>query len=331
MTAVLALIARRLAVGVVLVALASVVGFALVAAAGDPLSKVKAQNPPPAPQVLAAEQHRLHTDQSLLPRYASWVGDVVHGRFGPAVDPAVHIGSELRSRLSATLELVGFALVLAFVVAVVAGVIGAVRQSSTSDGALTLVAFVLVSMPAFWFAILLKQAGVGLNHLMGGTVVYTLGSSSPVVAPGFWSHAEDTARHLFLPTVCLALLVYGSWSRYQRASMIEELSADHTQFARAKGLRWRRVVLVHALRNALAPVVAVAMTDIATILGGAVVIEEVFQVHGMGDLLVHAVTDHDLYVVASWLLVAGVLVLVASLVADLLGALLDPNTRHADG
>ena len=322
------LIARRLATGAVLIVLAAFVSFLLVSATGDPLAALKAQNPPPAPSVMAADRHRLHLDQPLLSRFFTWLSGIPRGNFGPSVNPNERIGPELLSRLGVTSQLVVAGLLTAFLLAVLTGVLGAVRQASKVDYALTLASFLFISMPSFWFAVLLKQGGIWVNERLGTTVFFTIGSSSPVVAPGFLSHLDDSFAHMVLPTISLALIAYGSWSRYQRSAMIEELSADYVRYARARGLRWRRVVFKHALRNALAPMITVSAIDVATILGGAVVIEEVFQWQGMGDFLVQSVQSNDIYAVASWMLVAGTVVVVANLVADLLGFVLDPNTRH---
>lgn len=316
-------IAGRLSMAIPLVVVSTFVVFALVAASGDPLAAMKAQNPPPAPSVLAAEEQRLGLDQPLLERYWTWVSGIPRGDFGPSVQPALDIGSELGSRLLVTLRLVALAIVVAFLLAIAGGVAGAVWQHSKLDVAITFLAFLLISMPSFWFAILLKQGAVELNEVTGTTVLSTIGAQS-VGGGGLL----DVAGHLVLPTIALAAVAFGAWSRYQRSAMLDVLGSDYIQFARAKGLRWRTVIRRHALRNALIPLVTVSALDVATILGGAVVIETVFQWRGMGDFLVTSVQRHDVHAVASWLVVAGVVVVVANLLADLVCALLDPNVRH---
>ncbi|MFF5257832.1 ABC transporter permease [Actinomadura viridis] len=315
--------ARRLLVAIPLVLVSTFVVFVLVSASGDPLARLKTQNPPPAPSVIRAEQARLGLDDPLPVRYWAWVSGLPRGDFGASVDPRLDIGAELGSRFTVTVRLVTLAILLALVLAVGAGVLGAVRRHTRPDHGITLLAFVLISMPSFWFAILLKQGAVAVNDAAGTTVLYTLGDAS-VGGGGLL----DQARHLVLPTLALSLIAFGAWSRYQRSAMLDVLDSDYVLFARAKGLRWRRVVWRHALRNALVPLITVSALDLATILGGAVVIEQVFQWRGMGDFLVRSVQAHDVHAVASWLLLAGIVVVVANLIADLLCAALDPRIRY---
>ena len=132
-----------------------------------------------------------------------------------------------------------------------------------------------------------------------------------------------------LPTISLALISYAAWSRYQRASMLEVMNSDYVRLARAKGLSRRRVMVKHALRNALIPLTTVTALDLASIISGAVVTETVFQWRGMGDLLLNAIRTDDVYVVMAWLLVTATVVILFNLLADLLYAVLDPRIRYA--
>jgi peptide/nickel transport system permease protein len=132
-----------------------------------------------------------------------------------------------------------------------------------------------------------------------------------------------------LPTISLALISYAAWSRYQRAAMLEVMNSDYVRLARAKGLSRRRVMVKHALRNALIPLTTVTALDLASIISGAVVTETVFQWRGMGDLLLNAIRTDDVYVTMAWLLVTATVVIVFNLLADLLYAVLDPRIRYA--
>jgi peptide/nickel transport system permease protein len=144
--------------------------------------------------------------------------------------------------------------------------------------------------------------------------------------------ALDTAAHTVLPVLTLVLITYATWSRYQRAAMLDVLNADYIRLARAKGLSPRRVLYVHGLRNALIPVVTVISLDFATILGGVVITEVAFGWVGMGRFLLEGLTgpeSPDVYTVQAWLIIAATVVIVFNILADLLYGLLDPRIRYA--
>jgi peptide/nickel transport system permease protein len=319
---------RRLLVAVPVIMASTFVVFLLVTLSGDPLANFKDKNPPPSLGVVQVEKQRLHLDEPLLQRYWSWITGVLHGDFGPSVRTNLDIGHEIATRLGVTIRLIALAVVLALVLAVVVGVISAVKQYSGVDYGFTFAAFLFLSMPSFWFAVLLKQAGISLNNLVGDRVVYTIGERSVVVEGGAWAHLVDTAGHMVLPTVSLALISFGAWSRFQRASMLDVLNSDYVLFARAKGLSRRRVTVRHALRTALIPMVTVTALDFAALISGAVITETVFQWRGLGDFLISSVQQRDAYAVLGWLLIVAVAVIVFNLIADLLYALLDPRIRY---
>jgi glutathione transport system permease protein len=319
---------RRLLVSIPVIIASTFIVFLLVTLSGDPLANLKGRNPPPSPQVVAVEAERLHLDQPVLQRYWTWITGVVHGDFGPSVRTNVDIGHEIVTRFGVTLRLIAVAVVLALLLAVFVGVVSAVKQYSGIDYGFTFAAFLFLSMPSFWFAVLLKQGGISLNNLVGGQVVSTIGERSVIVEGGTWAHLTDAAGHLVLPTISLALISFGAWSRFQRASMLDVLNSDYVLFARAKGLSRRRVVIKHALRTALIPMVTITALDFAALISGAVITETVFQWRGLGDFLVSSVNERDAYAVLAWLLVVAVAVIVFNLIADLLYALLDPRIRY---
>ena len=318
---------RRLLVSIPVVVASTFIVFLLVTLSGDPLANLKGRNPPPSPEVVAVEAARLHLDQPVLQRYWTWITGVVHGDFGPSVRTNVDIGHEIVARFGVTLRLIAVAVILALLLAVVVGVVSAVKQYSGIDYGFTFAAFLFLSMPSFWFAVLLKQGGISLNNLLGGQVVSTIGEKSVVVEGGTWAQLTDAAGHLVLPTISLALISFGAWSRFQRASMLDVLNSDYVLFARAKGLSRRRVVVRHALRTALIPMATITALDFASLISGAVITETVFQWRGLGDFLVTSINQRDAYAVLAWLLVVAVAVIVFNLIADLLYALLDPRIR----
>jgi peptide/nickel transport system permease protein len=325
----LAFAVRRILISIPILLIASFIVFALGVSAGNPLAPLLERNPPAPPNVIAAETARLHLDQALVPRYFSWLGGLFRGDFGPSVVSTMDIRAELGTRFWVTLRLIALAMVIALVLAVLIGVLSAVKQYTVTDYTTTFLGFLFLAMPAFWLAILLKQAGIDFNNAVDSQVVYTIGAASVPPPDGFGAQIVDVFGHMVLPTITLALISYASWSRFTRASLLEVMNSDYVRLARAKGLSRRTVMVKHALRTALIPLTTVTALDIASIIGGAVVTETVFQWRGMGDFLLNAIRTEDVYASSSWLLVAGVIVIGFNLIADLLYGVLDPRIRYA--
>lgn len=325
---------RRLLVSIPVVLASTFVVFLVVTYSGDPLQDFKAQqlrqNNDPAiiAERVRAEEQFLRLDRSVPERYWLWIkGVVTAGDFGPSRD-VPDIGAELGRRLVVSARLLALALLLAVVLALVVGVVSAVRRGRAADHLLTLVSVVFLSLPVFWFAVLLKDyLAVDLNTALGRRLLFTMGESTPNLVGGFWNHLADALGHLVLPTLVLAATVYPSWSRFQRIAMIDVLDSDHVRLARAKGLPRRRVLLHHALRTALLPLTTVVAIDFAALVGSTVITERIFTWQGMGTLLLEAITARDVYVVLGWLLVIATVVVLVNLVADLLYAVLDPRIR----
>jgi peptide/nickel transport system permease protein len=325
----LAFVVRRIAVSIPILLISSFIVFLLASLSGNPLSGLLTRNPPPPPETIALEAHRLRLDLPLMERYWLWLTGLFTGDFGPSVQSNLDVGAEVFHRFGITIRLILVAMVVAVVLAVVIGVVSAVKQYSKTDYTATFLGFLFLAMPAFWLAILLKQWGVDFNNAVDEQVVYTIGATSVPPPEGFWAQVGDIAGHMVLPTISLALISYAAWSRYQRASMLEVMNSDYVRLARAKGLSRRRVMVKHALRNALIPLTTVTALDLASIISGAVVTETVFQWRGMGDLLLNSIRTDDVYVTMAWLLVTATVVILFNLIADLLYAVLDPRIRYA--
>ncbi|MFI5614774.1 ABC transporter permease [Amycolatopsis sp. NPDC051903] len=325
----LAFALRRLLVSVPILIVSTFVVFVMVSLSANPLSYLIQRNPPPPPRVIELERIRLHLDQPIFERYWNWIVGIFRGDFGPSVQSNLNIGHEIWGRFGITLRLIVLAMIVALILAVLIGVISAARQYSKFDYTATFFGFLFLSMPSFWFAIVLKQIGIGINTSVGDQIFFTIGSSSIITTGGFWAQVGDVFGHLILPTISLALTSYAAWSRFQRASMLEVLNSDYVRLARAKGLpRWT-VTRRHALRNALIPLTTVTALDIGAILGGAVVTETVFQWQGAGAFLLNAIKQSDVYAVEAWLLIAATFIILLNLIADLLYGLLDPRIRYA--
>jgi peptide/nickel transport system permease protein len=321
---------RRFLQSIPVLLAASFLVFWFVSLSGDPVAqKLEARNPRPPQHVIDLERHRLHLDKGFFEQYWIWLRDLLlHGSFGPSVNSTQDIGVELGHRLLVTLRLIFLAMLLSLVFAVASGVVSAVKQYSKIDYVLTFIGFLFLAMPAFWIAVLLKQGGINYNMATNSRTFFTIGDSSSPPPDGLWPQISDTMLHMILPTVSLAMITYAGWSRFQRASMLEVLNSDYIRLARAKGLKPRQVMIRHALRTALIPMTTVSALTIASIIGGAVITETVFQWNGMGRFLTQAIFAFDRNAVMGWLLVSGFFVILGNLVADLLYAVLDPRIRY---
>src|SRR5439155_9308034 len=184
-------------------------------------------------------------------------------------------------------------------------------------------------MPIFWLAAVLKDGRSRINPAVGHHWCFTIGAESPNLTGSLVHVWSDRFGHLILPAMSLILIQIASWSRYQRASMLEVLNADYVRTARAKGLPPAKVIVRHALRNALIPVVTLVAIDFGLLLSGAVITEKVFAWSGMGQLLLTALSRQDINVVQAWLLVSATMVVVFNLLADILYGYLDPRIRRA--
>jgi peptide/nickel transport system permease protein len=321
---------RRLLVTIPLLIVSSFIVFVMEASTGNPLDTYVGHNPPFSAAFINSEKIRLHLNQPLIERYFGWLGGILHGDWGPSlVDRHSNIHQELFQRLGVTVRLILVAMIVAVLLAIVVGVISAVKQYSVTDYTFTFTGFLFLSLPVFWFAILLKEGGIWLNaNVFHSRVFDTIGEASIPPPHGFGAVALDDFGHMILPTIVLAMTSYAAWSRFQRGSMLEVLGSDYIRLARAKGLSRRRVMVRHALRTALIPLTTVTALDIATILGGAVITETIFQWHGMGEYLLNGIRNRDVYPVAGWLLVSAAFVILFNLLADLLYAVLDPRIRY---
>ncbi|HEX2701527.1 MAG TPA: ABC transporter permease [Acidimicrobiales bacterium] len=325
----LAFTLRRLAVSIPVVIASSFIVFMLVATAGgDPLGDLKLR-PGVSEATIRVREKQLGLDKPVLERYADWVTGVARGDLGRSSATNEEVRPLLWRRLGVTMRLVLFATIVAVLLAVAIGAVGAVKQYSKFDYTATFFSFVFFSMPVFWLAALLRDIGIRMNLALGRRLFFVVGEQTPDLGGSFLNVQADRLGHVLLPSLTLILISMASWSRFTRGSMLEVLNADYIRTARAKGLAGTRVLFRHALRNALIPVVTVVAIDFATILGGAVITETVFGWTGMGRLLVDALKVKDVNVVQAWLLVTAVLVVVFNLVADLLYGYLDPRTRRA--
>lgn len=321
----------RLLLAAVTLLVGSFLSFLFVASAGNPLAEARLR-----PGVTEAQIRALETDFGLdkpvLQRYWSWLTGFVHGDWGRSLalgSARADVRTAVLDAVSITARLVTAAVVLAVVLGVLVGVLSALAQYSIVDYAATGLAYVLISIPVFCVAVIIKACGIQLNDLLE-----TLGLSRWLVTagpPGYTDGLLDLLyRHLgtlVLPTLSLMVISFAGYSRFQRASMLEVLDSDYVRTAKAKGISQARVVIRHALRNALIPVVTAFSMDFGGILGGALVVETVFGWPGMSHLLVSSVRQYDPHMLMGWLVVASTMTVLFNLATDLIYSVLDPRIR----
>jgi peptide/nickel transport system permease protein len=311
------LVLRRLGQAVPLLLIVSALAFALIhAAPGGPLT-LYLSNPNVRPQDIERLRHALGLDRPLWYQYFAWLGAFVRGDWGYSFADGRPVVERVAERLPATIELVACSIGLGALLAVPLGVIAAVRRHGWFDRATSALALAGVSLPVFWFGLLLQLAlavALGWFPSSGRT---TMGDGG----------LSDRLQHLVLPGTVLALAHAAAWSRYVRASMGTVLGQPYITLARAKGVSEGAVWFRHAFRNALIPVLTVVMLDAALMVSGAVVTESVFAWPGVGSLFTEALARRDYTVLMAFLMLSSVAVTVLNLAADLVYAWLDPRVR----
>ena len=321
-------IIRRLIFAVPVLLVSSILVFVVIRSTVDPFLGFT-QNPRVSIETVIKLRHHYGLDKPLYIQYWKWLTAFLHGDWGRSLLSNRPVYADIRSALSNTLVLGIIATAFSLLVGVGIGVYSAIRQYSFFDNLSTGAAFVGLSIPNFWFALLLQIFfGVYLTrwlHLSTPFLpiagLYTPGSV------GF--HLLDRLRHLVLPMLVLAVQIIAVYSRYMRASMLEVLHSDYLRTARAKGLRERRVIVRHAMRNALIPLTTQVALDVGAIAGGLIITEAIFQYPGMGRFFVQAMTSGDYFQVLPWLMVVVAAVILFNLLADIAYAVLDPRIRYA--
>lgn len=316
-------VTRRILASIPVVLLATFLVFCMVSATFDPTAKLAHSKDSAAAREAMREE--LGLDRPLVTQYTDWITGVARGDFGESYRTREPVTDMVRPAIGHTAQLVVWGFLISLVAAVAIGVHSAVRQYSVSDYVLTGLAFVGLAMPPFWFGLLSQQFAVNLKGWVGAEepILYFVGLHSA----GKGGINLDYLRHLVLPVTTLTIQIIASWSRYQRASMLDVLSSDYIRTARAKGVPWRKVVFKHGLRNALIPLVTIVAIDAGALVGGLVITEQIFSIPGMGRLFVAGLLSGDSPVVLSWLLVSAVFVILFNLLADLLYSVLDPRIR----
>jgi peptide/nickel transport system permease protein len=295
----------------------SAVSFGFMYAMPGGPDALLARNSRLSPEQLAAIRHNLGLDQPVWLQFVKWLLNLLRGDLGISFTEFRPVNQIIAERIPHTFKLVLVAIVLSLVIAVLSGILAAIRQYSLFDHLVSTLSFFGLAMPVFWFGLMLQLLfAVRLGWLPSADM------SSP--GGGFW----DTIKHMALPAFTLAVGTVAGWSRYVRSSMLEVVHQDYIRTARAKGVAERGVIWVHALKNALIPFVTVVALDIPFYLTGAVVTEAIFSWPGLGRLFFDSLRARDYPVLMGLLVFSAVLIVLFNIVADLIYGLLDPRISY---
>ncbi|MAW85166.1 MAG: peptide ABC transporter [Phyllobacteriaceae bacterium] len=306
---------KRLLIGILTLLFASVVVFAVLEVVpGDPARLMLGMNA--TEDAVQALREQMGLNQPLLTRYVTWLADFASGDFGRSLTYSVPVIDLVAERLVVSLPLAIMALALSTAIAIPAGLFAAARRGRAADTATMGLAQVGVAIPNFWLALLLVYVfAVWLRLVPAGGF------------PGWGNGVWPGIKALLLPAIALALPQAAILARVTRSALIEVLGEDYIRTARAKGLPRSRVLWRHALRNALIPVLTIMGLQFAFLLAGTIIIENVFYLPGLGRLLFQAITQRDLIVVESVIMLLVASVILVNLLVDLSYAAVDPRLR----
>jgi peptide/nickel transport system permease protein len=307
----------------VLVALSFVTFFLMGLMPGDPLDIACASNPHCTPDNLAQMKKNLGLDRPVYERYAKWAAAFLHGDLGYSRVYRQPVNKILAPRLFNTAVLSGCALLVSLLIALPLGVFSGLKAGSKADYILNILSFAGISVPSFWLGLVLIIVFAVKLGWFPASGVESVGTAHGTA--GAWL---DRAKYLVLPVASLSAQTIAEWVRYTRASMMDVMRNDFIRTARAKGLRYRRVILAHGLRNALIPVVTVVALSFSTLFSGALITETVFAYQGAGKLIFDSIIGNDFNVAMCAFVVSCVAVLTMNLVADILYAYLDPRISY---
>jgi len=298
--------------------LVSGVGFAVLHLAPGGPAAIYALTPSMSAEDLARLTRELGLDRPVPEQYLKWIRGVLTGNWGRSYRDGRLVLEIIGERIPATLLLMGSAFGLAVGLGLAAGIVSAVRQYSLFDHLLTFVSMVALSIPTFWLGLMAIYVFAVLLRVLPPGNMGTIGADFALL---------DRLRHLILPAATLGLVMVATWSRYTRASMLDVIREDYVRTARAKGMPGGAVILKHALRNALIPLITLAGLQLPMMLSGALVAETVFTWPGMGRLFVDSIGYRDYPVLMGLLMLTALLVVAGNLAADLIYAAVDPRVR----
>jgi peptide/nickel transport system permease protein len=299
---------RRLIVAVLVAATVMILAFVLTRLSGDLAVSIAGPNATQADVDAVRKAYGL--DRPLITQFFDWAARAATGDLGDSYFFKTRVSALIGERMPVTLTLGLTGLVIALLVSLPLGILAAVRENTALDRVVQLVALLGQAMPSFWLSLLLMILfGLKLGWL-------------PISGTDSW-------QSYIMPGVVLAFSAIPALTRLTRAGMIQAMGSDYIRTARAKGLSRASILLKHALRNAAIPVVAIAAVQLGFMLGGSIVIEQVFALHGVGFLAWESIAKNDFPVVQSVVLVLAVIYVALTMFADLMNAVLDPRLRRA--
>ena len=311
-------IARRILIAIPILLGITVIDFLIVnMAPGNPVDMMISPNV--TGEALELRKAALGLNQPLYVQYFHWLVSILHLDFGYSMTTFQPVGEMIAQRIGPTLLLMGFALVLGLLIAVPLGIVSATHQNSALDYLTTGGAFFGVSIPNFFLGLGLIYIFAVRLKVLPSSGMFTLGGNN-----GF----ADTAAHLVLPMIVLAVQIAGQDIRYVRSGMLEILGQDYLRTARAKGLKESIVINRHALRNALITIITVIGMQIPMLFGGAVITEQIFAWPGIGQLTIDSISGRDYPTLMAINLIAAVMVLTANLLTDILYSVVDPRVKY---
>ncbi len=263
-------------------------------------------------------RHKLGLDQPVPVQYVKWVGGLLHGDLGRSALSHQTVGPQIVHRIPTTMQLGLVALLVGVLIGIPAGVIAAVKRGTWVDAAATGVAMFGIAVPSFWLAMMFIWLFVVTLRWLPASGFVSI-ATSPSAA----------LRYLTLPAAALGLTLSGSIMRYTRSSVLEVLNQDYIRTARAKGLVERRVIIRHALRNSLLPIVTIIGLQLGALLAGSVIIESMFAIPGLGRLAIDAIGGRDYPMLQGVVLLFTLIVLAVNLFTDMLYAVVDPRIKYA--
>jgi peptide/nickel transport system permease protein len=320
-------IIRRFLYSIPVLVATSFLIFTFVSITGDPLGRLRA-NPSITAEQLHSIEHSKNLDKPVIIRYGYWIRDAVTKQFGTTLFGNRPIWPDLKRVMGHTLQFILSAIIISLLLGVAIGVYSALRQYSMFDYTATTLSFIGFATPVFWLALMLQVLMVQIYLKWNVRIFYTSGLSSSVNAGHGFHFLLDRVQHLALPVIALCALSTATYSRFMRASMLEVLNSDYVRTARAKGLIERRVVMRHAFRNALIPLITVVALDFGGLFAGAIVTETIFTLDGMGYFFIQRLQAADVYSVMAYLMIVAISIIIFNIIADVLYGFLDPRIRY---
>ena len=262
-------------------------------------------------------RHELGLDRPIHIQYGSWIWGILRGDLGTSIWYQTPVVDELKDKFAVTLELAVFGIAMAFVMAIPLGIISAVKQDTWPDYVSRFLSLVGIALPTFWLSILMVYF-----------LAYTFNWLPPLGYATLWEDPFLNLEQLFFPALAIAFHDLAFTARVTRSSMLEVLREDYMRTARAKGLKEMAVVLRHALKNAILPVITVSGYQFARALGGVIIVETIFVVPGLGRFVIESIIHRDFVVLQAVILLTAAVVLFLNLVIDMLYGVLDPRIRY---